>query len=105
MAVGGVRVLGSGLARMITGDISTATTTVGLRVVLMGRTRMIGAVGVTGAFEVRYLAMAKVRDAAPTAGVHPCGVLVGSTFGLVQFLDRLLRRSSGMDVPQTSTTT
>jgi hypothetical protein len=35
--------------------------------------------------------------------VHPRGVLVGSTFGLVQFLDDLLRRSTGMNVPQTST--
>jgi hypothetical protein len=36
--------------------------------------------------------------------VHPWGVLVGSTFRLVHFLDGLLRRPTGMNVPHTSTT-
>jgi hypothetical protein len=36
--------------------------------------------------------------------VHPRGVLVGSTFRLVHFLDGLLRRPTGMKVPHTSTT-
>jgi len=54
---------------MITRDISSATTTVRLGVVLMGLTRMIDAVGVTGGFQVRYLANAKVCDATPAAGV------------------------------------
>jgi hypothetical protein len=101
---GVVRVLDSGLARMLTGDISSTPTTVGLGIVLMGRMRMIDAVGVTGAFQVRYLASVKVCDPTPANGVHPRGVLVGSTFGLVHFLDDLLRRSTGMDVPYTSTT-
>lgn len=64
-----VRVLDSGLARLFTRDISSAATTMGLGVVLMGSTRMIGAVGVTGAFEVRYLGRAKVCDATPATGV------------------------------------
>ena len=66
---GVVRVLDSGLARMLTGDISSTPTTVGLGIVLMGRMRMIDAVGVTGAFQVRYLASVKVCDPTPANGV------------------------------------
>jgi len=54
---------------MIARDISFATTAVGLGVVLMGRVRMIGAVGVIRALGVRYLASAKVCHATPAARV------------------------------------
>lgn len=64
-----VRVPDSGLARMITGDISSAPTTVGLGVVLMGLMRMIGAVGATSAFDVGYLARDKICNATPARGV------------------------------------
>jgi hypothetical protein len=63
------RVPASGLARMFTGDISSTPTTVGLGLVLMGLMRMIGSVGVTGTFQVRYQASAKVCDATPATGV------------------------------------
>ena len=52
---------------MITRDISYAATTGGLDVVLVGFTRMIGAVGVTRPLKVRYLASGKVCDTTPAA--------------------------------------
>jgi hypothetical protein len=64
-----VRVLGPWLARVIAGDIPSATATRGLNVVSMSRMRVINAVGVPGAFGVRYHARRKVRGASPAGGV------------------------------------
>lgn len=90
---------------MVTGDISFATSSVRLVIMDMGRMRVIGAVRITGALGVRYLARPKVCDATPARGVHPRGEMMGGTFGLVLFFYDLLRGTTNMNVPYASTTT
>jgi hypothetical protein len=69
MTMGLVRVLGPRLARVIARDIPGTAATEGFDVVRVRRMRVIGAVGVPGAFAVRYLASRKVPCASPAGGV------------------------------------
>lgn len=64
-----MRVLGSGFARGLAGDIPAAAATMRFSDVTMGRMRVIGAIGAPGIFAVRYLARRKVPDASPAVGV------------------------------------
>jgi hypothetical protein len=66
--------------------------------------RVIDTMGVQAAFALWCLAGRNVPDTSPARGVHPGGVLVGSTFGLVQLLDDLLSRTTDVRIPDTSTT-